>query len=97
MNTATLPVMLHGAAGSAPLRAAVRPDVDELKQAFPAITECRLDVRMVNGDTLPRFSVHLDLRLPQRQIIVSGEPRKTMLGALHAALGTARAQLSRRS
>ena len=85
---------LHGVPRPERLRARVRADFDVLKSDYADLRDCRVALEMVNGAALPRFCAHLDLRLPQRQIIISGEASETAAEALCAALAAARRHLA---
>ena len=85
---------LHGVPDAERLRAAIRSDFDRLKDQHADLRDCRVALKMVGGDVSPCFSAHLDLRLPQRQVIISGEARDTAADALRAALEAARRHLA---
>ena len=85
---------LHGLPTSERLRSGIRGDFDRLKGEHPELRGCRVAVEMVAGAVVPRFSAHIELRLPQRQIIVSGEASDSVPSALRRALDSARRQLS---
>lgn len=94
MHRAPVHVSLHGVPSSEGLRAVIRRDFDRLKSEHADLRDCRIALETVNGAGLPRFCAHLELRLPQRQVIISGEARETALDALHAALAAARRHLA---
>ena len=87
-------VALHGLPSSERLRGAIRGDFDRLKSEHPELHDCRVAVEMVSGPGMPCYCAHVELRLPQRQILVSGEVSETVASALHGALRTARRQLA---
>jgi hypothetical protein len=96
METTYVPVhiALHGLPTSERLRHGIRRDFDRLKSDFPDLADCRVAVEMVNGSSVPRFCAHIELRLPQRQIIVSGEASESLPSALRRALDSARRQIA---
>ena len=96
MDNIHLPVhlALHGLPTSERLRSGIRGDFDRLKGEHPELRDCRLAVELVNGPDLPSFCAHIELRLPQRQIIVSGEASESLPSALRRALDSARRQLA---
>lgn len=85
---------LRGLPTSERLRHGIRGDFDRLKSDFPDLADCRVAVEMVNGSAVPSFCAHVELRLPQRQILVSGEVSDTVPSALQRALDRARRQLA---
>ena len=85
---------LRGFPTSEPLRNSIRGDFDRLKGEHPELRDCRVAVELVNGPDLPSFCAHIELRLPERQNIVSGEASEGVPSALRAALDCARRQLA---
>ena len=64
-----------------------------LRREYPALGCCEAVIDGVANGT-PRFSARLDLRLPERQILVCGKAADTVDGALEAALAEARERLA---
>jgi hypothetical protein len=87
-------VALHGVPSSERLRDGIRGDFDRLRSEHPELRDCRVAVEMVKGSGQPCFCAHVELRLPQRQIIASGEVSETVPSALRRALDAARRQLA---
>ncbi len=75
------------------LQAQIHHEVAEFQARFPQITACRstLDEWLEEGRS--RYAVRLDIRWPEHQTLVSGEAKDSPLGAVRAALETARRQL----
>jgi hypothetical protein len=76
------------------LQARIQHEIAELRAAYPRITGCRaaLDEWKEGADT--RCSLRLDLRLPQHQSLISGEPRNSAYAALRAAFDAAAQHLA---
>ena len=85
---------LHGVPSSEQLRGDIRGDFDRLKRDYPDLHDCRVAVELVSGARVPRFCAYVELRLPQRQILVSGQVSDTVPSALRMALDSARRQLA---
>lgn len=65
----------------------------ELRARHPQITDCRSAlVQWREGDD-KRWSLHLDIRWPQHQTLVSGATKDNAPAAIAAAFETARATL----
>ncbi len=76
------------------LRNAVAMATARLRKAFPELTRCEVAIDGTGNDK-PRFSARLDLRLPQRQLLVCGRPAESVDGALEAAFREAGERLRR--
>jgi ribosome-associated translation inhibitor RaiA len=76
---------------------AIRAHIDrksaELRGLYPAITHCdsALSQRRENGKL--RYSLYLDLRWPQAQVLVSGPPHDDAGAAIDAAFHEARSRI----
>jgi hypothetical protein len=78
------------------LQAQIHHEVAELQAHFPQIAACRATLdEWQDEDRVSRYCLRLDIRWPQRQLLISGEPKNSAPGALRAALDAARRQLRR--
>jgi hypothetical protein len=66
----------------------------ELRRQFPRIERCSARLGSAGEDLALRHSLALDIRLPQRQLLVCGEARHDALAAIHAAFDEARRRLA---
>jgi hypothetical protein len=66
----------------------------ELRREFPRIESCEARLGSAGDDLALRHSLALDIRLPQRQLLVCGEARHDALAAVHAAFDQARGRLA---
>jgi hypothetical protein len=66
------------------------PDVAMLKERFPGILRARSEVEQTAAQ---KFEAHVDIVLPQHQIIVNREGADAQ-SALHAAIEAARHELA---
>lgn len=68
-------------------QAAIEHEIAELRTAYPSITHAR-------GGVEGRYSVWLDVRLPQHQSLISGPLHEDFNAALRAAFAAARLRLA---
>jgi hypothetical protein len=75
------------------LQALVEHETAELRALFPQITDCHTAlVQWKEGDAT-RYSLHLDLRWPQHQRLVSGPARDRAEAAIEAGVHMARERM----
>jgi hypothetical protein len=65
-----------------------------LRSAFPLIDACCAGIEILNEGLAARFSVGLDIRLPESQVLVSGEAKHDAFAAVFAAFEHARQRLT---
>jgi len=75
------------------LQAQIHHEVAEFQARFPQISACRTTLEEWKEEGASRYSLRLDIRWPQHQTLVSGEAKDDPLGAVRAALESARRQL----
>ena len=66
----------------------------DMRRHFPRILSCHARIDVTGEGLTERFSVELDIRLPQRQCLIPGEARHDALAAIHAAFTQAREHLA---
>ena len=76
------------------IQAAIAHQVAELRAQHPAITECLSALVQWKDDAAVRYSLHLDIRMPQRQTIVSGPVEPSAQAAIESACRKARELIS---
>jgi hypothetical protein len=76
----------------AALQNAIALACSRLRKAFPELRGCEAAVDGI-GDGRPRFSVRMDLRLPESQLLVCGAPAASVEDALEVAFDDARRRL----
>jgi hypothetical protein len=64
-----------------------------LREAFPQISGCRARIETLSEGEARRYSVLLDIRLPEHQSLISGKSKHDTHAAVHAAFEEARRQL----
>lgn len=71
-------------------------EIAELRSAFPRASSCQAVVESHSEDELAkRYSVRLDVRAPQQQVLISGKSKHDPHAAVYAAFEQARAALAR--
>jgi hypothetical protein len=76
------------------VQARMEHETAQLRAQFPRITACHTAlVQWRHGDAL-RWSLHLDIRWPQHQTLLSGEARDSAEAAIDAAFRQARERLT---
>jgi hypothetical protein len=66
----------------------------DLRRHFPRILGCQARMDVAGEGLTERFSVVLDIRMPQRQCMIAGEARHDALAAIYAAFTQAREHLA---
>ena len=74
----------------------IEHEIAELRGLFPAITACHSALLQSRDGSGERWSLHLELRAPQSQVIVSGPAEDSAEVAVVAACRLARARLAAR-
>jgi len=77
-----------------PLQPRIEHEIAELRGLFPAITACHSALLQAKDDGSARWSLHLDIRAQQAQLIVSGPAEESAEGAVAAAGRMARERLA---
>lgn len=75
------------------LQAQIHHELAEFQARFPQISACRSTLDEWQEDGRSRYALRLDIRWPEHQTLVSGEAKDSPLGALRAALESARREL----
>jgi hypothetical protein len=65
----------------------------ELRAVFPQVSACRARVEILSEGEARRYCVLLDIRAPQRQLLISGKSKHDAHAAVYAAFEQARHQL----
>lgn len=65
-----------------------------LRNEFPRVDECRARLESLSEDLAQRFSLGLDIRLPQSQLLVCGKAKHDAHAAVYAAFEEARERLA---
>lgn len=76
------------------IQAAIAHETAELRAQFPSITECFSALVQWKDEAAARYSLHLDIRMPQRQTLVSGPAEASARAAIASACRKARELLS---
>ncbi len=75
------------------VQARIEHETALLRSLHPRVTACLAAlVRWKDGEAT-RYSLHLDIRMPQRQTLVSGAARDSVEAAIEAAIEQAKEQL----
>lgn len=75
------------------VQARIEHETAQLRSLYPRISVCHTAlVQWKDGDAT-RYSLHLDIRWPQHQTLLSGEARDTAEAAIEAAVQAARERL----
>lgn len=77
------------------LEALIAQETGALRDTFPRLSACRARIDAMNSGA-PKFSACLDLRLPQSQLLVSGQTAGDPATAIRAAFNEARERLAER-
>ena len=72
------------------LHARIEHESAELRALYPHIQTCHSAMVQWDDSGEKRYSLHLDIRWPQHQTLVSGEARDDAGAAIAAAFATAR-------
>lgn len=64
-----------------------------LREAFPQVSWCRAQLETLSEGEARRYSVLLDIRLPEHQSLISGKSKHDTHAAVYAAFEEARRQL----
>jgi hypothetical protein len=75
------------------IQARIEHETAELRGLYPEVIHCHAVLLQWTEGTEPRFSLHLDIRRPQQQLVVNGEQRADAQTALAAGFGAARERL----
>jgi hypothetical protein len=76
------------------LQPRIEHEIAELRGLFPAIAACHSALLQTKDDGGARWSLHLDIRAPQAQVIVSGPAEESAEAAIAAAGRMARERLA---
>jgi hypothetical protein len=71
----------------------IEQETVQLRAAFPAIQHCHSALVQWKEDDAARYSLHLDIRWPQHQTLISGQARDSAEAAISAAFGAAQQRL----
>lgn len=75
----------------------IEHEIAELRGAFPRVESCHSALVQWKDDEQARYSLGLDIRWPQHQVLVSGPAQPSADAAVEAAFRLARERLERRS
>ena len=75
------------------LDALIAHESAELRAAFPQISKCRARMETLNEGESRRYSLLLDIHLPQHQSLISGKSKHDAHAAVFAAFEEARRRL----
>lgn len=67
------------------LQPRIEHEIAELRGRFPAVTACHSMLLRSRDDGGERWSLHLEIRAPQSQVIVSGPAEESAEAAVAAA------------
>lgn len=76
------------------LQPRIEHEIAELRGLFPAITACHSVLLQSRDESGERWSLHLEFRAPQSQVIVSGPAVDSVEAAVVAACRLARERLA---
>ena len=79
------------------LQARLEHEIAELRGAFPRVESCHSALMQWKDSEQARYSLGLDIRWPQHQVLVSGPAQPSADTAVEAAFRLARERLERRS
>ena len=71
----------------------IEQETVQLRAAFPCIRDCLTALVQWNEGDAARYSLHLDIRWPQHQTLISGQARDSAEAAVGAAFQAARERL----
>jgi hypothetical protein len=77
------------------LRAHIEHESAELRALYPRIKDCHTALMRWTDAAGEHHSLHLDIRWPQHQTLVSGPARESAAAAVEAGFHTARERVSR--
>jgi hypothetical protein len=75
----------------------IEHEIAELRGAYPRVESCHSALVQWKDDEQARYSLGLDVRWPQHQVLVSGPAQASADAAVEAAFRLARERLERRS
>jgi hypothetical protein len=75
------------------VQARIEHETAELRVRFPGITDCHTALVQWRQGEATRWSLHLDIRWPQHQTLVSGEARDSAEAAIEAAFRQAKERI----
>lgn len=75
----------------------IEHEIAELRGAFPRVESCHSALVQWKDDEQARYSLGLDIRWPQHQVLVSGPAQASADAAVEAAFRLARERLERRA
>lgn len=75
------------------LHARIEHESAGLRARHPQITDCHSAMVQWTKDGEKRYALHLDIRWPEHQTLVSGEAKDSATAAIAAAFETARQRL----
>lgn len=75
------------------LQARLEHEIAELRGAFPRVESCHSALVQWKDGEQPRYSLGLDIRSPQHQVLVSGPAQASAEAAVAAAFRLARERL----
>lgn len=74
----------------------IEHEIAELRGAYPRVESCHSALVQWKDDEQARYSLGLDIRWPQHQVLVSGPAQASADAAVEAAFRLARERLERR-
>jgi hypothetical protein len=75
------------------VQARIEHESAELRARYPHITDCSSLLVQWDEAGKKRYSLRLDIRWPQHQTLLSGEPEDDALAAIAAAFASARTRV----
>jgi hypothetical protein len=75
------------------VQARISRETAELQVQFPQVTGCQAALVQWKDGAAARYALHLDIRWPQHQTLMSGGPHDSAETAIVAAFQAARARL----
>jgi hypothetical protein len=75
------------------VQARIAHESAELRAGYPHITDCHTLLVQWDEAGRKRYALRLDIRWPQHQTLLSGEPRDDALAAIAAGFASARTPL----
>jgi hypothetical protein len=75
----------------------IEHEIAELRGVYPRVESCHSALVQWKDDEQARYSLGLDVRWPQHQVLVSGPAQASADAAVEAAFRLARERLERRS
>jgi hypothetical protein len=71
----------------------IEQETVQLRAGFPHVTHCHTALVQWKDGDVKRYSLHLDIRWPQHQTLISGQARDSAEAAIGAAFQVARERL----